>query len=813
LLIREILDEARNAGVLLRRGVNAQVVSETARLTQVTTREIVLETRHFERGLPESVHLNFVLRGIPYFFSTPPSGEFTGQTLQLLMPDALYQVERRDRRRIESAELADWPSAISISTEAGFEELCEVIDVSAGGLAMYVPEGTAPYLTGALRVHVPERSQAGGDFFGLVRNQLPAGDRPGWLRIGLSTTPEPPRKPLEVDRRSQIAPPGSRRRDRTRVGPVRESAAERFQRTTPTDLRTSTSLIEEVRVVDYLNGRGEKIRAIVNSWGDTRGAPAVVIPPAWGRTKETLLPLAETVVETFRLGGQPVTVIRFDGIRRRGESHNDPECREPGRECLKFTHSQGIDDIRATLDFLERDAHFRPGKTVLITFSAASVEGRRAVSLEQGRRLAGWISVVGTADIQSVLRVISGGIDYAGGAERGVRFGLQELLGVLVDMDHLNRDALEYRLAYLEDALDDMRRITVPITWIHGRDDAWMNLDRVRLALAAGDSSHRCLIEVPTGHQLRTSREAFETFQLIASEVARIATGRTLQPALPSVRRLKWMWRAERTRLPRPRVELKAFWKDYLLGRSEGRIGIELITRSTAYRKFMKAQVQALQLSPGARVADLGSGTGSFIECLAHLASTPSKVRIDALDLVSGALERGRTHHASLIRKHDATMHCIACDLSASVPWTLIPIRDGVYDAVLASLLLSYIAEPPRLLKEIHRILRPGGRVVLSSLKKDADISKLYVDAYAEVMSPEAQLLAGTAGAKLSLSAQDFLNDASRLLDMEELRVFQFWDQTELTELVRASGFQEIHTASEFGVPPQAIILSARRAL
>ena len=68
----------------------------------------------------------------------------------------------------------------------------------------------------------------------------------------------------------------------------------------------------------------------------------MVIPPAWGRTKETLLPLAATIVETFRRAGQPVRVVRFDGTHRRGESHVDPELRTPGEEYLHFTFSQAV---------------------------------------------------------------------------------------------------------------------------------------------------------------------------------------------------------------------------------------------------------------------------------------------------------------------------------------------------------------------------------------------------------------------------------------------------------------------------------------
>src|SRR5262249_30745307 len=163
------------------------------------------------------------------------------------------------------------------------------------------------------------------------------------------------------------------------------------------------------------------------------------------------------------------------------ESFNEPDCREQGKEHHRFTFSQGVDDILDVIAALDRLDEFRPSRFVLVTFSAASVDGRRAIALDEGRRICGWVSVVGSADLQSMMRVVSGGVDYVGGVERGVSFGKQEILGVEVDIDHAGRDALDHEMAFLDDSCRDMRSVQVPVTWIHGRHDAWMDLERVRL--------------------------------------------------------------------------------------------------------------------------------------------------------------------------------------------------------------------------------------------------------------------------------------------------------------------------------------------
>ncbi len=101
-------------------------------------------------------------------------------------------------------------------------------------------------------------------------------------------------------------------------------------------------------------------------------------------------------------------------------------------------------------------------------------------------------------------------------------------------------------MAYLENARCEMEKLELPIAWIQGKYDAWIDAERVREILSCGDPSRRRLIEVPTGHQLRSSREALETFQLVAQEIGRIVLEREVPPALPDLAQLERRRRAER---------------------------------------------------------------------------------------------------------------------------------------------------------------------------------------------------------------------------------------------------------------------------
>jgi hypothetical protein len=58
---------------------------------------------------------------------------------------------------------------------------------------------------------------------------------------------------------------------------------------------------------------------------------------------------------------------------------------------------------------------------------------------------------------------------------------------------------------------------------------------------------------------------------------------------------------------------------------------------------------------------------------------------------------------------------------------------------------------------------------------------------------------------------RNFLNDASRVLELEDAGAFQFWEADELVELVTRYGFEKIDVRRTLGDPPQAILASALR--
>ena len=142
-----------------------------------------------------------------------------------------------------------------------------------------------------------------------------------------------------------------------------------------------------------------------------------------------------------------------------------------------------------------------------------------------------------------------------------------------------------------------------------------------------------------------------------------------------------------------------------------------------------------------------------------------------------------------------------------------LPLPDGSVDAVAMSLLLSYLRSPEDALYEAWRVLKPGGRLMVSSMLRDSDTSKLFLAlvAHFETLDPDARL-DGHSPEQLIAAARSFVDHAAELYRFEEEGAFTFYTPAELSALVVRRGFIEPHVELAFGTPPQAVIVTCRRA-
>lgn len=119
-------------------------------------------------------------------------------------------------------------------------------------------------------------------------------------------------------------------------------------------------------------------------------------------------------------------------------------------------------------------------------------------------------------------------------------------------------------------------------------------------------------------------------------------------------------------------------------------------------------------LTPG-RVLDIASGDGVLAELLAP--HSQEYVCVDASTrVVVAASERLRRFAHVLVREGD--MHAL-------------PFEDGHFDLVVLMHALTYAARPAVAVAEAARVLRPGGRLLLSSLARHEH--RVAVEAYGHV--------------------------------------------------------------------------------
>jgi SAM-dependent methyltransferase len=327
--------------------------------------------------------------------------------------------------------------------------------------------------------------------------------------------------------------------------------------------------------------------------------------------------------------------------------------------------------------------------------------------------------------------------------------------------------------------------------------------------MSFGSTENRRLIEIPMGHQVRLSDEAFGVFGMVAGEVGRMALGRDVSPEGPGREDVRRRTRVEASRRVTLTPNVRDFWKSYLLGK-DGLIGLELLAATDAYREFLDHQIELMKLESGLRIIDCGSGTGALWRRLVDRKDVDTTPDVVELDFVKEALLRSRSDFVSNRSWRGFNLSSLCVDLDESVGGQGIPLLDGVFDVVYGSLLVSYLKEPGDFVKEAFRLLRPGGRIVISGLKQDADISRLCVEGIRQLRAGRAREVFGVRGdSVLSDSVRSFVSDAARVLDLEELGLFRFSAPEGLMDTMAAVGFVEVELSRGLGAPPQAFVISA----
>jgi len=140
-----------------------------------------------------------------------------------------------------------------------------------------------------------------------------------------------------------------------------------------------------------------------------------------------------------------------------------------------------------------------------------------------------------------------------------------------------------------------------------------------------------------------------------------------------------------------------------------------------------------------------------------------------------------------------------------------LPFKKGSYNKILMSLVLSYVFNPVETLREVRRVIAPGGLLVLSSMRPDTDASGPFTRLLDKIEAmPEGSLPSHMPKSLLLDSLRSFLNDAQALAELEEAGTFDFFEQEKLDGLLDEAGWVSLRRILSYGDPPQGYVVVAK---
>ena len=127
--------------------------------------------------------------------------------------------------------------------------------------------------------------------------------------------------------------------------------------------------------------------------------------------------------------------------------------------------------------------------------------------------------------------------------------------------------------------------------------------------------------------------------------------------------------------------------------------------------------VALASLRPGETVLDLGSGAG--IDCFLAAKKTGPTGRVIGVDMTPEMLEKARQNAAKV--------------QAANVQFRLgeiehLPVSDKSVDVVISNCVINLSPDKPQVFRDTFRVLKPGGRLMVSDIVLDSPLPKQLLD-------------------------------------------------------------------------------------
>jgi ubiquinone/menaquinone biosynthesis C-methylase UbiE len=131
------------------------------------------------------------------------------------------------------------------------------------------------------------------------------------------------------------------------------------------------------------------------------------------------------------------------------------------------------------------------------------------------------------------------------------------------------------------------------------------------------------------------------------------------------------------------------------------------------YFRFMQKRVFSfMHLKECQHFLDIGCGTGWAVRCAANLVKEGGEAY--GIDIAPRMIEKARENANGL-----KNVHFLQADAEN------LPFEDNFFDAIICTNSFHHYLHPLKVLTEVHRVLKPGGRIHILDLTSDGFLGRM----------------------------------------------------------------------------------------
>jgi len=514
----------------------------------------------------------------------------------------------------------------------------------------------------------------------------------------------------------------------------------------------------------------------------TPNTPVVIIAPGYGQTA------LDASTLSYYLAHHRLRILRYDHTNHVGLS--DGELQQTTLRSMQA-------DLLKVVEFVQ---HTWPTAPLIVM--ASDMTARVALKMAvQSRPIDLLFLINPVVDIQAVLKTVHNH-DLVADHRYGLRRGIANLLGLNVNVDRFVGDLVAGHFTDLASTIADLRLLRSPIVILTTPSSPlgpWPPADLPQAFLnALGTQTRLAIAPTPlTGQNLPLNEQHPPAFRQILEQIAATIS----LPAIPAefhahTRRI--LARQQRIEMERTRLRhnLLQVARDtlrvaYLQLSQLGNLHEHWKLLDDLYR-------QLSPLEPGSMLVDVGVGHGDFVRATMVNQAYRSRQRgwsperpvhviglEDSYDSLTQARQSLHTLHRELDKDFAGT-------LTTNPPMTTewmhadwaqdLPFKDQCLHRIVCNLSLPFVPSPLTTIRELYRMLRPQGRLVLTVFHPDTDLSVLYRRhlhrANQDEFSPQAQIV---------------LHHLGRLREAIRHGLLHVFDHPSLTSLLQQAGILTPH--------------------